>query len=283
MKSHFKYFDLRFVVFLAGIFLFIKFLWFGVERMWLAPGGYDYVPDSKVKPLHYTTRFASGKQALKPPPKKPVATLQSMKNFTLLSVYHSPSEDIVTVKYKGKTHILARGESVEGFSLVSAGVNFAIFDKNGKTYKLLLTDTNEEDVRDFTRKRSAATPRPKTSDENKTASDEVRVVDETHRIVSKETLTRYMSDMDAIGKNIGIREVRKNGKINGFAVTYIKHGSVFSKLGLKRGDTIVAVNGEPLDSYKSAFEAYKSAAEAVDMTLTIKRGNQTMELEYEVD
>ena len=66
-------------------------------------------------------------------------------------------------------------------------------------------------------------------------------------------------------------------------MNFIRRGSDFSKLGLKRDDVIKAVNGQPIRSYKAAMDVYRKVGDMENMTLTIKRGDEEMELEYEVN
>jgi general secretion pathway protein C len=240
----------------------------------------DYIPQGKPQPLFYATHFASG--AIKAPekPRKKVSRLQSMKNYQLLSVFHSPTEDIVTVSKGSKTYVLAKGEKVDGFVFVGAGVNYAVFEKNGKEYRLLLKDMKSQELQDFVLERKKE-ENVKESAENNTS--DIVIIDDTHRLVEKETIERYARDLKTIYKNIGLSEVRHNGTIEGFKVTFIRKGSLFAKLGLRRGDILLAVNGQPLNSYKAAFDIYKNIGDITDMTITIQRGNTTMELEYEIN
>lgn len=77
--------------------------------------------------------------------------------------------------------------------------------------------------------------------------------------------------------------MREGRKIKGFKVNFVKRGSDFSKLGLKRGDIIKSLNGEELTDYNRAFEFYKNIDTVENLTLTIQRGQEEMELNYEIN
>jgi len=282
MKPLFKRLNIKAVVFAAALVLGVKLVWFMVSIAFLAYEDLDYIPDGKAKPLHYTVSFASGMKKKNLRPAKKAATLQSMKNYQLLSVYHSGSEDIVTVQRGSKTTVLSRGEAIDGFKLIRAGVNYAVFEKDGKEYRLVLKDTKESDLQDF------MSGEPKSlgnkSDENTTVENgEIVEVDKNHRIIDRTLLERYTSNLKDVYKNIGLNEVRKNGAIEGFRITFIRKGSPFEKLGLRRGDLLLEINGEKLTSYKAAFEAYRNIKDTTEATITLKRGNETMELTYEIN
>ena len=95
-------------------------------------------------------------------------------------------------------------------------------------------------------------------------------------------MSSYTKDIDKVWKDIGVGEHRVNGVLDGFKVNFVKRGSDFEKLGLKRGDILTAVNGQELNSYNAAFSFYKEMNNIENLTLSIKRNNQDMELEYEI-
>ena len=102
------------------------------------------------------------------------------------------------------------------------------------------------------------------------------------KVVSKGLLSSYTKDIDKVWKDIGIGEHKVNGVLTGFKVNFIKRNSDFEKLGLKRGDILTSINGQELDSYNAAFSFYKEMDSIENLTLSIKRNNQNMELEYEI-
>jgi general secretion pathway protein C len=73
-----------------------------------------------------------------------------------------------------------------------------------------------------------------------------------------------------------------NKKIVGFRVRKIKKNSMFSKLGLRKEDIITHVNDKPLKSYGDAFKIYYNIDNVKRLKLSIKRGNETKEIDYEV-
>ncbi|NEW61148.1 hypothetical protein GSY74_07625, partial [Sulfurovum sp. bin170] len=102
------------------------------------------------------------------------------------------------------------------------------------------------------------------------------------KVVSKGLLSSYTKDIDKVWKDIGIGEHKVNGQLQGFKVNFVKKGSDFEKLDLRRGDILKAVNGQELNSYNAAFSFYKEMESIENLTLSIQRNNQDMELEYEI-
>lgn len=68
----------------------------------------------------------------------------------------------------------------------------------------------------------------------------------------------------------------------GFLIRSIAPGSLYQKLGLKAGDVIRAVNGQPLDSLKQAMQAYQKLPTMTQIDLQILRNGQVEDLHYRV-
>ena len=262
------------------ILLLVKLLWFSIEVAFTPVQGVNHTEERRVKPLYYRIKLTPNDAPVPPKRTKVVKQAGSIKEIKLLALYHAPDKTVVTVKYKGKSKVLAKGETVNGFVLEGAGSNFALFGKNGKVYKVTLLKPESS-------KGSATiqTVSPNSrSNQKSTSAVEGEVIDMgDHKIVDRSLVDHYIKNLDATYKNIGIKEVKKGDKLEGFRITFVKRGSPFEKLGVKRGDILKSVNGQELTSYSAAFEAYKHIDDTPNVTLTIQRGNKEMELEYEIN
>ena len=262
------------------LLLLIKILWFGIELAFFPAQGVNHAEEKRAKPLYYRIKLTPN-EAAAPKRKTPVSkAVGSIRDITLLGVYNAPETTVVTVRYKGKTKVLGKGEAINGFTLESAGNTYAIFTKGGKEYRVTLFKPKSS-------RGSSITPAKSTSSKGKEAT-ETEVAGEVidagdHKIIEKSLLEHYTKNMDDIYKNIGVKEVKRGDKIEGFRITFVKRGSPFAKLGVRRGDVIKAINGQELTSYKEAFDAYKNIGESQNVTLVIQRGNKEMELEYEIN
>jgi general secretion pathway protein C len=258
--------------------LIVKLGWFIVEMTFLSAQGIEYVKPSESKALYYRTRFAAQKlkQERIARKKKPISDIRNIK---LLAIYHSQNRVVITVSKNNKSSVLVRGDEIDGYVLDDATAKEAIFLRNGKNYRITLIESKQS-------------PQSKSSVKyvfgdkkaNKAAGSASEGISEENgrTVVDKNLLRHYTKNMDDIWKNIGIKEIKEGGQIKGFKVNFVKRGSDFAKLGLKRGDVIKSINGQELNSYNSALEIYKNIDTMEDLTLTIKRGKEEMELEYEI-
>lgn len=286
MKQHFKPHHFTQFVWLLGLLLGVKLFWFAIELLFLPSSGINQEHEQRVKALYYRVKLAP-KEAPAPTVtkvKKPVVRKVqggNISNLKLLGIYNAGDVVVVTVTYRGASKVLSKGENINGFVLESAGLDYAIFSKDAKSYKVMLEKSKlspaaKQAIRPHTSRPERASKAPTA----KVGS----IRDEGDRkVVDKSLIKYYKKNYKEIGKNIGIIDSVKDGVLDGFKVTFVRRGSDFAKLGLRRNDIIKAVNGEPVKDYRTAMEIYNRADTMENMTLTIMRGNEEKELEYEVN
>ncbi len=281
MKTLFSPRNIKLLIFILSLMLLVKLGWFITEMTILSARGVDYMKPSGTKSLYYRTRFAAQKLKQEQVTKK--VPLSDIKSIKLLAIYHSQNRVVVTVSKKGKTSVMVRGDKIDGYVLEAATAQEAIFLRDGKSYRVRLIESagnskGKSSVRYVSDKPSKSTkPEKQTVPKGEvTEADGLTIVDRT-------LLDHYSKNMNDIWKNIGIKEIKEGDKIKGFKVNFVKRGSDFSKLGLRRGDVIKSINGQELNSYNSAFEIYKNIDTMDGLTLKIKRGKEEMELEYEIN
>jgi len=267
------------------IFLIIKLIWLGVGFKWLTTDGVEHEKKVGGKSLYYRVKLSPNEA---PPPKpKPVKKVKiagSVKDIKLKAIYNSYDTTVVTIEHKRETKILGMGDMINGFVLEGGGSNYATFTKHSKTYRIDLIESEKSNSSSLRINQDSTSKKPRVS--KRVVEDEVEgeVTDAgDHKIVDRTLLTHYSKNIDSIYKNIGIKELKDGETIKGFKITFVRRGTPFSKLGLKRGDILKEINGQKLDSYSVAFEAYKNIASMENVTLVIQRGKEEMELEYEVN
>jgi general secretion pathway protein C len=278
MKPLFKPERINQLIGILLILLLLKMGWFVLQRIWLPEHGVDHAEKRTAKPLYYRVRVAPN--TVHPVAPRPTQVTDSIKDIRLLAVYRDSKNAVVTVQYKGKTKVLGKGEAIHGYTLDDAGEDYALFLKNGKSYKLLLYIPKKKTGK------SSIVPvqRPSDTSVEKKSAPHGEIIDAgDRRIIEKDLLTHYTAHVDEVFRNIGIQDYKKGKKLEGFKVTFVKRGTPFAKLGLKRGDILKAVNGQPLTSYGAAFDTYKQMDDISNITLTVQRGKKEMELEYEID
>jgi general secretion pathway protein C len=289
-----------FVPLLAGLFI-SKALWVGVDYKFLPKEGVDKEYKSDLKPLYYRYALATKKEVKKPvvkkkpkvkkvvkrPKPKPKPKPLKIKKFKLKGIiYENPQKGIATIEYLGKSFVLELGEKLEGFELVGFEPTGIIFQKNGKKYKLDLfskkADKKHRVKRVSYKARSSNKVAPKKKENKPKAVHKDIQQDGDVTVISKNLFNKYRKDLGAIRRNIGVSAYTENNKLKGFKVRYIKKGSDFDRVGVKTGDIITAINGEEITDLSVPIRFFNNIDTITNATITIKRGNEEKELEYEV-
>jgi len=276
MKPLFKPSFIQTVIFILGLMLLVKVIWFGIEMSLLNVDGVDHNKSASAKSLHYQSRFIPQKPGSNQV-KKPISDIDS---FKLLAIYHDKNHIVITLSRDGKSSVLVKGDTIDGYVLDDATATEAIFLRNGRSYRIELIDSTEKILQDTVHQNTDN----KSEVSKNQAAPQGEIVDTGgSKLVDRTLLDHYRKNMGDIWQNIGIAEIKEGNTIKGFRVNFVKHGSDFSKLGLRRGDVIRSINGQELNSYQGAFDVYKNIDTMEGLTLSIEREKEVLELKYEIN
>jgi general secretion pathway protein C len=67
----------------------------------------------------------------------------------------------------------------------------------------------------------------------------------------------------------------------GFLVRQIQPGSLYEKLGLRMGDVIKTINGQPVNTIEDAIQQYQQMENVTAVQMEINRGGKTEQLHYQ--
>ena len=239
------------LIFLLGLSL-SGLIW-GVGIVFLQKTPVFYVPNYKeysFYPINLTHVFFN---SFKNPVKN--APVETLKGIKLKALYFNGKNGFVILQEKRKTVFVDLDKYYKGYKLTKIGLNYAIFKKNNRKYKI--TIKKEKLKNTFSIKTS-----------------EIAV----QKVIPRKTFEEYKNNLNKIWQNIGIIKAQ-----NGYMITYIKPGSVFDKIGLKRGDILLEVNGRKLKNDAEAWNLYKNADNFTQFEIKIKRNNKIKVLDYEMD
>jgi type II secretion system protein C len=99
--------------------------------------------------------------------------------------------------------------------------------------------------------------------------------------VDQSEIDNALQNLDQLQREVRIVPNFQGGKSAGFKVLAVKPGGLISKLGVRRGDVLVKVNGEDLD-IRRGLELFSSLKDSRNFALEVLRGGQTQTLEYEI-
>ncbi len=168
----------------------------------------------------------------------------------------------------GKAIFVNKGERYRGYRLKALYDDRVIFEKGGRNFEVIL-------------KESKATNAFKNSYTYSGTAPSVNVGGSVE--VSREELNDYVKHPNKIWRNIRIQEIRRHGQIEGFRVNYVRKHSVFDRFGLKSGDIITAIDGNEIHSLGEVMRYYNEATSLEALTLTVKRGNELIDIDFNVN
>jgi general secretion pathway protein C len=219
-----------------------------------------------------------------PPPPPPPPLILSVNVVAIFDM--GKGRGFVTINERGSkaTTILSTGETYKTIKLLKVFTKYALFLEGDTEYKIELHSaaTVDRQVGGVTQPSQPVTAPVQTPPQT-TALPTERIQQVGNKtVVKKDLLEEYTKNSDKIWRDISLKENLTNGKIDGFTINKIKRGSNFEKLGLKSGDILKSVNNVELKSYDDAMKIYKKVGNMSSLNMKIIRGNETMELGYEI-
>lgn len=129
-----------------------------------------------------------------------------------------------------------------------------------------------------------------TSSKSRVASKRTRERKKRIPEASERTITVNRSDVDESLADINklltqarIRPHFQDGQPNGLTITGIKAGSIFRKMGLRNGDIIYGINGNPIQSPDDVLGVYDSMTSGGNISVQIKRRGRETTLNYQFE
>jgi len=86
------------------------------------------------------------------------------------------------------------------------------------------------------------------------------------------------TDIAELAKQVNVVPVLENGKLAGVRLRVGRDSDLLSRHGLRSSDVVTAVNGVPLDGPERQVELMNSLRDARQVTLTVRRDGQTMQI-----
>lgn len=203
-------------------------------------------------------------------------------NIILKAIYASSNNGgwiIIGEKSSRKTYMLSIGEKFKDFKLELVFSSYVIFTKNNKEYRLDLLSEKDKKAKYTTKQHKSIKKKELIKEEE---INSIKQEDENQFALKRTLINSYTKNLKKIWKDIAIDDYKENGILVGFKIRRINRNSVFAKLGLRAGDIIKSVNNIKMTSYSNAFKVYKRLGKTRDLSFSILRDNNEMELEYEI-
>ena len=161
----------------------------------------------------------------------------------------------------GPSKVYSVGERIGGAALHSVYLDHVILDRGGALETLLLPRQLPPNSRVTTARRTPGGD-PRT----------VAAVDNIRRMVQQDP-----SILDQVMRTVASYD-NAAGKLRGFRAYPGRNRAIFSKLGLKAGDLVTAINGTPLDDPQRSQDVFNTIQTSDRVTVTVERGGQKQDI-----
>jgi general secretion pathway protein C len=175
----------------------------------------------------------------------------------------NPKKGIAIISDGGPSKVFAVGDKVNGASLYSVYLDHIILDRGGNLETLLLP-------RMFAGGSQAA-PR-------RAAATEVRTAQPNQNV---KHMMQQASILDQVMRTVASYD-NAAGKLRGFRAYPGRNRALFTELGLKSGDLVTAINGQPLDDAQQSEHVINTIQTAASVTITIERGGNRQDINLNV-
>jgi len=175
----------------------------------------------------------------------------------------NPKRGMAIIIDGGPSKVFSVGENVNGASLYSVYLDHVILDRGGTLETLVLPRLLAGGPR-LPARRGGADMRT------------VQAVDNIRRMVQQDP-----GILDQVMRTVPSYD-NAAGKLRGFRAYPGRNRTIFSKLGLKPGDLVTAINGQPLDDPQHGQEVLNTIQSSNSVTVTVERGGQKEDISLNI-
>lgn len=174
---------------------------------------------------------------------------------------------LIEDKTKRSQDIYRVGDSIQGAFIKEILDEKVILSMNGKDEILTMDEPDSG--------KNSPGPLP-----DNTSSTPGESVSSRTITVKRDEIMKSLENLNEVMSQARIRPHFKNGNPDGIAITGVRSGSIFRKLGFINGDIINSVNGQRIDSPEDIISFYENLKSQDNLSLRINRRGRETELNY---
>ncbi|ATB27944.1 type II secretion system protein GspC [Melittangium boletus] len=164
-----------------------------------------------------------------------------------------------------RTRSVWLGEEFDGSRVVAIERTRVLLSREGQLEAIEFQPTN-----------APVAPRPAVSN-----SSIQQVGPESYEI-SRQEVAHSLANINQVAMQARVAPAFQDGVAKGFKLFSVRPDSLFTRLGLRNGDTLRRINGLSLDSAEHALEAYARLRDASRIELEVERDGQVLHQTYTV-
>lgn len=102
----------------------------------------------------------------------------------------------------------------------------------------------------------------------------IRRIDDSHYEITRAAVTAILDNPMAVAKGARVVPAVSNGKPLGFKLYAIRPASLYARIGLQNGDTLLKINGFAMTTAEQALEVYAKLREAKQLVFDLMRAGK---------
>ena len=235
---------------------------------------YDFVVDRDI--------FNAVKQQAAPPPQQPAQPTAADLHIKLVGTSHLSWTKPFAAFEDQNTHdqaIYRQGDQIpDAGELISVEKTKAVINHNGTNITLEM----ENDLADAGSATQAIPQPAPIMPAMPPMGRDVERVGPNQFVVSRSSVNRNLQNMGQLFTQMRAIPNMQDGKTDGFRLSEVVPGSIFSQMGLRNGDVVSSISGQDLNDPTQAIALLNSLRQATSLSITVMRHGRPVELNYQI-
>ncbi len=192
-------------------------------------------------------------------------------NITLLGTVSGDSESATAVIQEGgkRTQALYKeGDTVQNATITKILRGKVILRVGDKNQILTMGDKKKKSASQRSRGRQVLARTPPRSAPGTTVT------------LDRSIVAKSLENISELISQVRVRPHYKNGQADGLMLSQVRPNTLVTKMGLRNGDVIQSVNGEPITSPDDIVDLYEELRSGSSMSLEITRRGKNKTLTY---
>jgi general secretion pathway protein C len=189
----------------------------------------------------------------------------------------------------GKTLLYREGTDVDGSRVLAVYPSSVVVSGSRGPCQLLMFKEDESGAVRFQMPPPAAAPTESSAVDARNAglsdeelTDGIEKLSDTRFNIQRGLVDKVLANQGSLMRTARVIPHEENGRVVGVKLYGIRRNSLLGRLGIRNGDMLRTINGFDMTSPDSALEAYSTLRSADKLTLAVKRQNNEMTIEYNI-
>jgi len=189
----------------------------------------------------------------------------------------------------GKTMLYREGSAVDGSRVLAVQSSSVVVSGSSGACQLLMFDEEESAARAPALPTQPARAASKPGDARNAGlsaeelDDGIEKVTDTKFNIQRSLVDKALANQGSLMKTARVIPHEEDGRVVGVKLYGIRRNSLLGRLGVRNGDMLRTINGFAMASPDTALEAYSRLRSADKLTLAVKRQNQELTIEYNIE